>query len=133
MLEEPRRMLGSVFLSKGDLLQKQIDRLNESLRDLIKVSAFSHTEEWTRIKQAAMAQSELLQETIIALSYDPVKNEKNLMRCRFFNDAILLLFDIVEKPVDEIKALQKRVTKRMDFQKEITGMPKASEVETTLR
>ncbi len=132
-MESPRRMLGSVFRSKGDVLQKEINRLNESLQSLIRASSISKTDEWARIKRAAMAQSELLKETIIALSSDPIKNEKNLMRCRFFNDAILLLFDIVEIPVDEIKAIQKRLRKTIDFQTEITGLPKASEVETTLR
>ena len=128
-----RRMLGSVLPSKSDnLIEDQIEALHGDLRSLQPLRELGSVPQWAVAKEVLERQVEINADMITELSYDPVKNQMNILRCWAVIKAIYDLFDIIEQTEEEGKAKTQSIKKRLEIMERTSRLPRASEVERTL-
>lgn len=126
-----RRIMGSVWPKKYDL-EDEIDNLYMQMRGLEEMKHLHNYPGWKRLRAVAERYQEVLELWIVGMSDEPVKNEKNIVRCWAMREAIGHLFDFVEGPASDSDRISDMLAQRIGLLEQVADLPRSSEVETAL-
>lgn len=113
-------LLGTIF-NRGYDIHKEHQKLRDSLADAAAVRVFSGDKGWKKIEEMLLKHVSNVDEELVSMCSDPIKNAKRQMLLWSFRECIKMLIDVVHAPDKTIGPLEEAFIKVDKTLKETTA------------